>query len=133
MFIDQFFSINFINKVKIIRYLYVKHFETEFSNIVHEIAQIIIDHFRESNEKNIENYEYQFLFFKFVEFSFINSLFSFQISNLSNFLDFFSLIARIFFKFSKLSCSIRSFNSTSKAFFSSFSFSFFFLNHRQNQ
>ena len=120
--INQLFSINLIDKVKIIRHLYVRHFETKFSDIVHEIVQFIIDHFRESDEKNIENYEYQFFSFKFIELSFIDSLFSFQISSSSDFFDFFRLIARIFF--SKLSCQKNlHFNSMSKTFFSSFSFS----------
>ena len=60
--INQFFSINFIDRVKIIRHLYVRHLETEFSDTVHEIVQFIIDHSRESDEKNTENYEYQFFF-----------------------------------------------------------------------
>ena len=75
--IDQLSSINLISRIKVIRYLYVRHFEAEFSDIVHEVAQIIIDHSRESDEKNTENYEYQFSSFRFVELSSIGSLSSF--------------------------------------------------------
>ena len=126
--INQLFSINFIDKVKIIRHLYVKHLETKCSNTVHEIVQFIIDHLCESNKKITENYEYQFSFFKSVEFSFINSLFSSQIFNSSDFFDFFRLIARIFLKSSKLLCQKNlQFNSIWKTFSSSFSFSFLFF------
>ena len=59
--ISQISIAKFINRLRIIRYLYKNHLNVEFSHIVQDIYKVVIDYFNNINS-NIENYIYCFFF-----------------------------------------------------------------------